>query len=330
VLEGKKRLLIIAHDNPDPDSIASGWALARVLRRICKIQVDFAYGGIIGRAENQTMTRILEVPVKPLEIVDVESFDAFAMVDCQPDTGNSSLPDGVIPTIVIDHHPLRPQTKDSPFYDVREDYGAAASILTEYLDEADVKVDSRLATALFYAIKTETQNLGREASRADARAFLKYFTSIDNEALSQIENPQISREYFAMVDQAIAGTRIYSDVAVTILHEVTNPDAVAQFADLMIRVEKIHWALTIGRFEQDLLLSLRTNLPSANAGRVIQQVVGESGTAGGHGMMAGGKVGGGASSRTRAAQMERLLRRQALEILGVDGRGVRLVRPTRS
>ncbi|MEZ4654447.1 MAG: hypothetical protein R3E12_12870 [Candidatus Eisenbacteria bacterium] len=51
----------------------------------------------------------------------------------------------------------------------------------------------------------------------------------------------------------------------------------------------MRWAFTMGRYAGDILLSVRTNLPHANAGRVVQKVVGRLGKAGGHGMMAGGK-----------------------------------------
>ena len=324
-LEGKRRLLILTHDNPDPDCIASGWALMKVVRRISSLKADLAYAGIIGRAENRTLARVLKVPIEPIESIDMSEYDSFALVDSQPETGNNSLPRGTQATVVIDHHPCRDATRETPFYDVREEYGATATILSEYLDLAGIKVEKRLATAMFYAIKTETLNLGREASRADSKAFFKYFPIVDNEALSQIENPPISRTYFRMIDQAIEGTHLHSDVAITRLGEVSNPDMVAQFADLMVRMEKIQWAVTMGRYRKDLLVSVRTNLPLANAGRIIQQVVGEEGRAGGHGMMAGGKIPGGAETPKKARELERRLKNRALELLGVKSRGLRLV-----
>jgi len=65
---------------------------------------------------------------------------------------------------------------------------------------------------------------------------------------------------------------------------------VAQFADLIVRLEGIEWALCIGRYRTDLLLSIRTNSRHLNAGKMIRQIVGSRGTAGGHDMIAGGRV----------------------------------------
>ena len=103
-----------------------------------------------------------------------------------------------------------------------------------------------------------------------------------------------------MIDQAIDGTRLYGRVAVTRSGELSNPDVVAEFADLMVRLEGIRWSLAVGRYGPDLWLSIRTNLERANAGRMIRRIVGGLGKAGGHGMMAGGKIPDGAATAARA------------------------------
>jgi nanoRNase/pAp phosphatase (c-di-AMP/oligoRNAs hydrolase) len=334
VLAGKRRLLIVTHDNPDPDTIATGWALRELVRRRPGLRADLAYGGTIGRGENRALREVLGVPLKPLETIDLSSYSAVALVDCQPETGNNSLPPGLLPTIVIDHHPVRRRTREVPFYDVREDYGASATIVSEYLIASGIRVDRRLATAIFYAIKTETKNLGREASKADIRAFFHYFPLVDNHALSRIEHPPIPRSYFTMIDSAIDGTRLYGHAAVTALGEVSNPDIVAEFADLMVRLEGIRWSLALGRFGGDIFLSVRTNSERANAGRVTHRLVGSLGTSGGHGMMAGGKIPEGAADPETARRLEEILTDRVLSILRADPIGVPLLdaadRPARA
>jgi len=328
-LRGKRRLLILTHDNPDPDAIAAGWGLMRVVRRVHPMKVDLAYGGIIGRGENRTLREVLRIPLRPFEELSVPATlpeqRAVALVDCQPRTGNNSLPPGIRPTIVIDHHPLRRQTREVPFYDVRQEYGSTTAMIFEYLTASEVRIDRRLATALFYAIKAETQNLGREASRADARTFLHLFPLVDNLAISSIENPRVPLSYFAMLNRAIAGTTLYGPLAVTLLGPVSTPDALAEFADLMIRVEGIRWAVTIGVYRDDILLSVRSTLRNANAGRAIQRIVGREGKAGGHGQMAGGKIAGGAADPSSLAESEALLAERAIAICKGERPGARLL-----
>jgi nanoRNase/pAp phosphatase (c-di-AMP/oligoRNAs hydrolase) len=329
-LEGKRRLLILTHDNPDPDSIASGWALMRVVHRLRPMRIDLGYGGIIGRGENRAMREVLKVPLQEIDRLDPASYDAIALVDCQPFTGNNSLPAGHIPTAVIDHHPLRAQSAKAPFLDIRPGYGSTAAMLNEYLQAAGVSVDRRLATALFYAVKAETRNLGREASPADVRTFLGCFPLVDNKALSRIEHPPIPRSYFLMFDQALGGTCLHGALAITRLGEVSSPDVVAEFADVMVRLETVRWALVMGHFGNDMILSFRTDDPAVNAGRTIQRVIGVQGKAGGHGMMAGGKVEGGARRRDESDRLEGLFEERARALLNAPATGTRLIERPRA
>jgi nanoRNase/pAp phosphatase (c-di-AMP/oligoRNAs hydrolase) len=302
--------------------------LGRIVRRLRRTRVTLGYGGIIGRSENRALIDVLRIPLQPLAELDLDSFDSFGLVDTQPGTGNNSLPAEISPTLVFDHHPCRKATRLVPYFDVRDDYGATTTILYEYLLAADIGLDRRLASAIFYAIRSETQNLGREAARVDARVFIDTFPFVDNEALSRIEHAPLPRSYFAMVDRAIDGTNIYAEIAVTVLGEVTNPDMVAEFADLIVRVEGIEWALCMGRFEGDLLLSIRTQKVRANAGKMIRSIVGSQGAAGGHDMIAGGKLVGAALTQTRARRMEDLMRKRLLRELGATG--IRPAKLTRS
>ena len=50
---GDGRWLVMGHDNPDPDALVSMAILGQILRRRFRRKVTIAYGGIIGRAENQ-------------------------------------------------------------------------------------------------------------------------------------------------------------------------------------------------------------------------------------------------------------------------------------
>jgi nanoRNase/pAp phosphatase (c-di-AMP/oligoRNAs hydrolase) len=318
-LKGRRKLLVLTHDNPDPDSIASAWILGRIARKLGMPRTVLGYGGIVGRTENRTMIDVLRIPLKPLAQLEVGSFDAIALVDTQPRAGNNSLPAERPPDLVFDHHPCRRATRDIAFYDIREEYGATTTILYEYLEAAELPTDRRIATAVFHAIRSETQNLGREAGRPDAQVFLACFPFVDNQALSRIEHAPLKRGWFAMIDRAIDGTHLYGGIAVTHLGKVDTPDMVAQFADLIVRLEGIDWALCIGRFRSDLLLSIRTNRRRANAGRVIRGIVSGLGTAGGHDMIAGGKVAGGALTAARARRVEQLLVRRLLRELGALG-----------
>ena len=88
--KGHKRGLILTHDNPDPDSIAAGVGLAHLLEKLAGVDAIVAYGGIVGRAENRALVRVLKLPVVPLARVVFDDFDLICMVDTQPEQSRSA------------------------------------------------------------------------------------------------------------------------------------------------------------------------------------------------------------------------------------------------
>ncbi|MGB3862231.1 MAG: hypothetical protein WA915_09095 [Candidatus Aminicenantaceae bacterium] len=62
-LPPKKRVLILPHDNPDPDAIASAWGLSYLLKKKLGLASTIAYSGLIGRTENRELVRELKIPL---------------------------------------------------------------------------------------------------------------------------------------------------------------------------------------------------------------------------------------------------------------------------
>lgn len=288
--EGARRVIVMTHDNPDPDALASAFALVRLAREFTKATATIAFGGIVGRAENRAMIEVLRLPVQPADGLSLGERDCVALVDTQPLTGNNSCPRGWRPAVVLDHHRRRAATRRAAFADVRPSYGATATILTEYLRAAAIPMTGALATALFYGIQSETQDLGREAAPADVEASLFLYPRVQKHLLSEIRHAHLPRGYFRALHQALGRARIRGRAVVVSMGDLAYPDLVAELADLFLRLEKIDWSVCVGRFEDDILLSIRAADPQAQASDVIRAAVGRRGFAGGHDMIAGGRV----------------------------------------
>lgn len=315
VLKDVRKLVVLTHDNPDPDAISCAVALAAIATQVFGVPSSVRYSGIVGRAENREMIRALGLKIKLLGKNEIKAGDAVALVDCQPHTGNISLPKGAVPLVVVDHHPLRKTTK-VPFVDVREGYGATATILGEYLMVSGIGITSQLATALCYGISSETQRLGREATPNDMSIYLALFADASKKTLARIEHPKLPRHYFTTLNRALHQSYVYKHAVVSHLGDIVEPDFVPIVADLLLRCERITWSLCMGRYEGKILISIRTSRKKSDAGNFLRRLIGKRGTAGGHDMIAGGQVPCGELSEDGCQSLEKELATAFLKRIG--------------
>lgn len=312
-LSGPGPVVILPHDNPDPDALASAATLKYILAGLSRREATIVLGGIVGRAENRAMLTYLNINLVPASEVAFGPGCQVVLVDTQPGRPNNSLPEWLTPTAVIDHHPPYGRYEGVPFLDLREQYGATATIFTEYLKESRLEVEGKIATALFYGIAAETQELGREARPADIAASQFLYPFTNKRRLAKIENARVPREYFQVFRDAIDQASLHGRLVVSVLGEVRYPDMVAEVADFLLRLDEVEWSAAIGFYDGDLYCSLRTTDREANAGDVLQRVLG-SRSAGGHDMIAGGRVRLADGGAARAEQ----IRQRLLAVLGLE------------
>ena len=283
-------VLIGMQDYPDPDAIAAAAALRRLIRKIGGHPCTFAHGGTMGRAENRALVRYAGLNLRKVEDLDFSRYAIVALVDTQPRTGNNSFPENIKPQIVIDHHPICRATRSAEFTDVRKQYGATSTILYEYLYATDTPIDVKLATTLVYGIRSDTQDLGREVTKADIEAYLALYPTANKRMLSKIENALLPREYFRIIASALSDATLYGRGVIADLGTLEYPDALGEIADLLLRNEDSNLVLCHGVKDDRFLLSMRTADPELNAGKLMEHIVGSDGTGGGHASLAGGQI----------------------------------------
>ncbi|MFA5137618.1 MAG: DHH family phosphoesterase [Elusimicrobiota bacterium] len=281
-------LLILTHDHPDPDALASAWALSLLAQKLCRVRVRIVYSGVVVRRENLFMMQSLWIPASPFRPSDL-GCPHVALVDTQPPFRNNRFPAAGRPDIIIDHHPRHRETR-AEFSIINEAAGATVTILAEALLAAGIKFPRKLATAVVYGIGAETQNLGREATDRDSAAYMAFLHRADLNALWRIANPPRPGAFFRTMAQAIHNAYAVKDLIGVHLREISSPDLVAQMADFLLAHETMRWSLVTGRYQGRLHISLRTNAPGEHAGRLLRTVLGGGTRAGGHQMMAGGSM----------------------------------------
>jgi nanoRNase/pAp phosphatase (c-di-AMP/oligoRNAs hydrolase) len=290
LFQDSRTLLIVMQDHPDPDAIASAAGLRTLANGMASLQCSLAHGGVIGRAENRALAKYLSLNLHRLGDIDTGRYDLVALVDTQPRTGNNSLPEDLVPHIVIDHHPIKNNTRRSPFTDIRSRYGATATIIYEYLEASGLGIDVVLATALLYGIRSDTQDLGRECTKADIDALLTLYPKANKRMLSRIQRERVPNSYYQLLSKALNSAEIYGNTVVAGLGPTDNPDMMGEVADFLLRREHTNWVLCYGFHNRKALFSLRTTDDATDAGQIAKFIVNGHGTGGGHNAYAAGQI----------------------------------------
>lgn len=275
------RVLILTHHDPDPDAIASGLALRTVL---CRNKQTAIIGTMqpVTRPENQRMLKLLDIHVETVTPEQLASFEKVALVDVQPHYFGEHLRHV---DLVVDHHP-ETTGWTAMFKDIRSDYGSTSTILTEHLRAVDLDISERTATAMLYAIKSDTLFFNRQANRADLDAFSYLYPLADAGLIRKMEGAEITRERLDYVIKAWQQGRLVEHVFCAFLGEPPRDDFIPYVADFYLQLEDVQWTVVSGVVNDQMVVSVRNLGYSRNAGDFVRRWFNDIGSAGGHRTMA--------------------------------------------
>jgi nanoRNase/pAp phosphatase (c-di-AMP/oligoRNAs hydrolase) len=275
------RVLILLHNDPDPDALASGLALRNLLRRTKTTAIIGAMQGVT-RPENLRMANMLDIQVEQITPSSLQQFERIATVDVQPHYFGGMLDRA---DLVVDHHPEQ-QGYSAVFKDIRADYGSTSTILTEHLRAVDVNISERTATAMLYAIKSDTLFFARHTNRVDLEAFTFLYPLADAALIRKMEGAEITLERLDYVTRATQGGVMQEQVFSAFIGEAPREDFIPYTADFFLQLEDVKWTIIAGVVNGCLIVSVRNLGYSRNAGEFVKRWFADIGSAGGHRAMA--------------------------------------------
>jgi nanoRNase/pAp phosphatase (c-di-AMP/oligoRNAs hydrolase) len=278
---GIKNLLILIQHDPDPDAIASALALRALLGRK-KTTTPIGSFGEVKRPENVTMIQLLDVGIEKVTAETLHHYDGIALVDVQPPYFKGLLPRV---DVVVDHHPYV-EPYEARYRDIRTDLGATATIFVQYLQAVDTKITRRLATALYYGIKTDTLFLGRETTDEDVEAFAYLYPRANHRLIRRMERPKLPLRDLDAFGYALRARTVIGSTFFTHLGIVEREDVLPQFAEFCLQVEGIERSIVSGIFAGNLVVSVRNEMHGKSAGELVRNAFRHLGSAGGHRSMA--------------------------------------------
>ena len=325
-LQGKKNILITTHRHPDPDGLASGWALCLLLQEkmpgatLTMSVRDMPEGGV-----NETFVRRSNLKLSPWDESGLGEFDAIILTDVMPDAASSPLPEGVVPLAVIDHHRTRRRPK-CPFRDVRPDVGATSTIIFSYYMEVEQPISPELAATLLYAIESDLAGAAGQPGELDNIALSGLTLLADTRKLYQMRYVDLPQSYYLCYFSGLANAMYYENAIVSHLDTIDSPEKPAMIADFLLRFEPVQWSLVTAMYENRLVISLRTSNGKMSAADMIRRLLRGQGEGGGHRSKAGGFITLDTTAPGAVDRKRGLLRRRLLRALGIkQTQGKRLV-----
>lgn len=291
----KKGLAVFLHDDPDPDSLASGMALMRICAA-SDVGCTLYYGGDISRPDNRLMASLLGRRLRRLDSTAqaasvMASHDRMALVESSVPGQNNVLPPESRVDIIIDHHPMPPgKEAAAELADIRPEMGAAATILTGYLRRLWLRPDPALAAALLYAIKVDTGDLTRNVGPEDLAATVYLAEHADLRLIRRFESPPMTGGTAEVMARAVLDRDIVGGHLIAFAGAIRDREAIAQAAELLMRLEGVTAAVVSGILRDKVYVSARSVDPSVDVGRLLHSAFGRVGSAGGHATAAGAQI----------------------------------------
>ncbi len=287
VIKKYKDIAIIIKGSPDPDAIASAFALKAICDSI-KVRSSIYTAKKISLPQNTALVKELDIPIYHVEDLDnISGHDSYAVVDFQsPHLENMST---VLPCAAhIDHHDPVEYQDSVDFKLISTEVGSTSTLLALLVEKLDINMDEAIlaavTTALLYGIQTDTDKYDH-ASELDYDA-LRFISNYYNSAIiRKISRIPLSRKTIKLLEEAVNNHIVYKDWLITGIGiiEDSNRDSIAIIADFMLKNRNISTAIVFAAVEDVknntmfLDASFRAKDENVNLNDIIKEITSEGG-----------------------------------------------------
>jgi len=313
--DAPRGVLIQTHDIPDPDAIASAFGL-QVLLSMLGVESRIVHERAFEKVDARRMVELLGVKLSiASESILCDGLDRVVVVDAQ--NGNSNIVHLDCVTIAaIDHHPLRLDASYL-YTDIRPDVGACSSIIAEYFFESGNEPTSLAATALYYGILVDTDNMTRGVSDLDAEMFYRLRKYVDLATIQRLRSSQITLRDLAMYARAFNTVEVYARMGFIMLEDADS-SLVGSASDIVLSVDEVDVAVAHSVRSDGVRISVRSSDRTIPADDLVRALTAGIGFGGGHPHMAGGFIP--VENLPGDTPVKLLLKQRAIEHLEALGR----------
>lgn len=289
-LEDFEQITIQCHDNPDADTIGSGFALYKYFESIGK-KVRFIYSGTnrINKSNLKLMVEYLDIPLEYCKASDIEIIEGLLLlVDCQYGAGNvTKLPAENV--LVIDHHPL--EIKDLKNYRIQQNLGSCATLVWMMLKEEGfpVDVDETVGTALYYGLYTDTNQFAELFNPMDLD--MRESLAVNKRMITKFRNSNLSLKELEIAGIAMLRYNYNDEYHFAVIKaQPCDPNILGLISDFLLQVGEIDTCVVYNEQVDGYKLSVRSCIKEVNANELAEFLTEGIGSGGGHYEKAGGFI----------------------------------------
>lgn len=276
---------IQTHDYPDPDALSSAFGLQELLRRR-GIDAEIGYFGTIDKVNIRMMMDEFEIRTMSPERMAAIAEDAVVInVDVQKNNSNLTDMRGE-ERVCIDHHPW--VTKEKYDIVIHKLVGACATIVTQLYEKLGEEIPPMVATALLYGIKMDTRNLCAGVTEDDLKAFSELHRLANHDVIGRLENNSLQISDLRAYGAAIQNIVVYDGIGFVHIPFDCPDGLIASVSNFILALDAVTLAVVYADRNGGMKFSVRSEVPTINAGQLVNYALRGIGNGGGHATMAGG------------------------------------------
>ncbi len=281
----REEVYIQTHNYPDPDAIASAFALQYWMKSH-GIEAKICFFGTVEKVNIRLMMDCLDIScMERAEMKRISEQAVVITVDCQKFNSNLTDLRGE-ERICIDHHPwVTRHNYDIVFHKIT---GACATIITELFLESETPIPENIATALLYGLKMDTRNFCAGVTEADIEAFAILHRLADNEMIQKLDNCTLELSDLHAYGAAIQNIRVFESVGFVNIPFDCSDGLIASVSNFILSLDAVEVTVVYASRDGGLKFSVRSEREDVNAGVLIEEALRDLGGGGGHATMAGG------------------------------------------
>lgn len=285
-------ITIQCHDNPDPDALASGFGLYTYFKNEgCDVRLVYSGRNTITKSNLMLMMEKLSIPITYICPQAGQAFEVSGLlitVDCQYGAGNVS---GICSDTVaiIDHHQV--EIDSVRLSTIVPNLGSCSTLVWKLLKEegVDVNADTNLATALYYGLYSDTNQMSeiRNPLDMDMRDELRY----DNSLLTMFRNCNLSLRELEIAGIAMIRCSFNADYGFAVIKsQPCDPNILGLISDFLLQVDVIKTCVVFNETGDGFKISIRSCVKEVNASELAAYLTEGVGSGGGHYEKAGGFI----------------------------------------